>query len=172
MANKSTVTDHLVVTVKGPKSSFSFEMYFARDPARTPLLVNAVCGGDVLDGAGPAERLASRFSLRCRHRRAVLPIIRGAGDRRCEAGGCDGIRPAAKNFDPARFDIPLYHMGNNPCHDFVYETALRHPGVVVMHEANLHHLVAHVTISRGDWDTYVAECEYNGGAAALAFAHG
>jgi glycosyltransferase involved in cell wall biosynthesis/SAM-dependent methyltransferase len=77
---------------------------------------------------------------------------------------------AERPFDPALFDIALYHLGNNPWHDFVYDTALRHPGVVVMHEANLHHLVAHVTIRRGDWDGYVAECEYNGGAAALAFA--
>ena len=36
---KPTVTDHLVVNVKGPKSSFSFEMFFARDAARTPLVV-------------------------------------------------------------------------------------------------------------------------------------
>jgi len=78
---------------------------------------------------------------------------------------------AAKKFDASKFDIPLYHLGNNPYHDFVYDAAIQHPGVVVMHEANLHHLVAHVTIRRGDWDTYVAECEYNGGAAALAFAH-
>ena len=51
---------------------------------------------------------------------------------------------------------------------FVYETALRHPGVVVMHESNLHHLIADLTIKRGDWDAYVRECEYNGGAAARA----
>jgi hypothetical protein len=48
-------------------------------------------------------------------------------------------------FDPSAFDVALYHLGNNPHHDFVYETALRHPGVVVMHEANLHHLIAHLT---------------------------
>ncbi len=39
-----------------------------------------------------------------------------------------------------------------------------------MHEANLHHLIADITIRRGDWDGYLAECEYNGGAAALEFA--
>ncbi|MGD1070472.1 MAG: glycosyltransferase [Bryobacteraceae bacterium] len=77
---------------------------------------------------------------------------------------------SGQNFDPARFDAALYHLGNNPHHDFIYDTALRHPGIVVMHEANLHHLVAHVTIRRGDWDTYVAECAYNGGPEALAFA--
>jgi glycosyltransferase involved in cell wall biosynthesis/SAM-dependent methyltransferase len=73
-------------------------------------------------------------------------------------------------FDPAAFDIAVYHLGNNPHHDFVYETALRHPGVVVMHEANLHHLIAHLTIKRGDWDAYMAEVELNGGADALAAA--
>lgn len=73
-------------------------------------------------------------------------------------------------FDPRAFDIPLYHLGNNPWHDFAYETALRHPGVAVMHEGNLHHLIAHLTIKRNNWDAYLAECELNGGAAALAFA--
>jgi glycosyltransferase involved in cell wall biosynthesis/SAM-dependent methyltransferase len=73
-------------------------------------------------------------------------------------------------FDPALFDIALYHVGNNGHHGFVYETALRHPGVVVMHESNLHHLMADLTIKRGDWDAYVQECEYNGGAPAREFA--
>ena len=73
-------------------------------------------------------------------------------------------------FDPSRFDLALYHLGNNVHHDFVYETALRHPGVVVLHESNLHHLIAAVTIKRGDWDGYVRECEYEGGAAAREFA--
>jgi len=74
------------------------------------------------------------------------------------------------SYDPAGFDIALYHVGNNGFHDFVYETALRHPGVVVMHESNLHHLLAHLTIKRGDWDAYVGECEYNGGVPAREFA--
>ena len=73
-------------------------------------------------------------------------------------------------FDPARFDVALYQIGNNGHHGFVYEAALRHPGVVVMHEFNLHHLLADLTIKRGDWDAYVDECAYNGGAAARAFA--
>ena len=73
-------------------------------------------------------------------------------------------------FDPSRFDIALYQVGNNQYHDFVYETALRHPGVVVMHESNLHHLISDLTIRRDDWDGYLRECEYNGGAAARAYA--
>ena len=77
---------------------------------------------------------------------------------------------AERVFDPASADITLYHAGNNRFHEFVYEAALRHPGVVVMHESNLHHLMADLTIKRGDWDAYVRECEYEGGETALAFA--
>jgi len=68
------------------------------------------------------------------------------------------------------FDLALYQIGNNPGHAFVYEAALRYPGVVVMHESNLHHLVADMTIRRQDWDSYLREAEYNGGAEALAYA--
>src|SRR5947199_9577910 len=67
-------------------------------------------------------------------------------------------------------DIAVYQIGNNGHHGFVYETALRHPGVVVMHESNLHHLMTDLTIRRGDWDAYVRECEFEGGPAALEFA--
>src|SRR6202140_1005491 len=77
---------------------------------------------------------------------------------------------AQQSFDPSRYDMALYHVGNNGYHDFVYETALRHPGVVVMHESNLHHLIADMTIKRDDWDAYLREAEYNGGAPALAHA--
>ncbi len=77
---------------------------------------------------------------------------------------------ASAGFDPSRFDVALYQVGNNPCHSFVYEAALAHPGVVVLHEANLHHLIAETTIRRGDWDAYLREVEYAGGAAALAHA--
>ena len=45
-----------------------------------------------------------------------------------------------------------------------------HPGVVVLHEANLHHLIADVTIRRGDWDAYLQEVERNGGPEALEYA--
>src|SRR6266481_10026944 len=74
------------------------------------------------------------------------------------------------DFDPSRYDIAVYQLGNNPYHTFAYEAAMEHPGVVVMHEANLHHLIADLTIRRGDWDAYLREVEYNGGAGALAHA--
>ena len=79
------------------------------------------------------------------------------------------LRPATE-FDPAEFDETVYHIGNNPYHIYAYRAALDHPGIVVLHEFNLHHLIAAVTITRDDWDGYLAEARYNGGTEALAFA--
>jgi glycosyltransferase involved in cell wall biosynthesis/predicted SAM-dependent methyltransferase len=75
-----------------------------------------------------------------------------------------------RDFDPARYDVCLYQIGNNPYHAAAYEMALQHPGVVVIHEANLHHLIADLTIRRGDWDAYLREVEYDGGKEALDYA--
>ena len=77
-------------------------------------------------------------------------------------------KPAA--FDASRFDICVYQLGNNPYHGFVYEAAMEYPGVVVMHEANLHHLIADLTINRNDWDAYVQEVGRNHGEDAQAYA--
>ncbi|MBV8818278.1 MAG: glycosyltransferase, partial [Acidobacteriaceae bacterium] len=71
-------------------------------------------------------------------------------------------------FDPSQYDISVYQIGNNGYHDFCYEAALEYPGVAVIHEANLHHLVADLTIKRGDWDAYMREVEFNGGDMAFA----
>src|SRR5437879_4581093 len=77
---------------------------------------------------------------------------------------------ASRAFHPEEFDLALYQVGNNPHHAFAYETALQHPGVVVMHESNLHHLIADLTIRRGDWNAYLQEAELNGGRQALEYA--
>ena len=36
---KTQVTDHVNITVKGPASDVTVEVYYARDPARTPVLI-------------------------------------------------------------------------------------------------------------------------------------
>ena len=67
----------------------------------------------------------------------------------------------------ASYDRVLYQMGNNPYHGYIYDQALRVPGVLVLHEFNLHHLLAAVTISRQDWEGYFRELEYNAGQDAV-----
>jgi glycosyltransferase involved in cell wall biosynthesis/SAM-dependent methyltransferase len=73
-------------------------------------------------------------------------------------------------FDASAYDAAVYQLGNNPHHAFAYQAAMEHPGVVVLHEANLHHLIVDLTIRRGDWDGYLREVERNGGASALDYA--
>ncbi len=73
-------------------------------------------------------------------------------------------------FEPAAFDAAVYQIGNNPYHAAAYQTALRYPGVAVLHEFNLHHLVAELTIKRGDWSGYLREVEYDSGPEALVHA--
>ena len=73
-------------------------------------------------------------------------------------------------FDPGNFDTLVYQIGNNPCHAAPYETALQYAGVAVLHEFNLHHLVAELTIKRNDWDGYLREVKYDAGGRALEYA--
>jgi glycosyltransferase involved in cell wall biosynthesis/SAM-dependent methyltransferase len=73
-------------------------------------------------------------------------------------------------FDARHFDVALYQVGNNAHHEFCYQAALDHPGVAVIHEANLHHLIAEITIKRGDWDAYLRTVADEGDPAAMAYA--
>ena len=52
------------------------------------------------------------------------------------------------------FDLCIYHQGNNPYHEFVYDQAIQTPGLVVLHEHCLHHLFALKTLDRGDRVSY------------------
>jgi glycosyltransferase involved in cell wall biosynthesis/SAM-dependent methyltransferase len=57
----------------------------------------------------------------------------------------------------APFDLCIYHQGNNPAHDFVYEQAMRRPGLLVLHEHCLHHLITWRTLGQGDEEAYRRE---------------
>lgn len=59
---------------------------------------------------------------------------------------------------PARareFDRILYHLGNAPLFARIYNTALRTPGAIVLHDTVLHHLRAWQTLERGNVSAYV-----------------
>src|SRR5262249_36035942 len=67
---------------------------------------------------------------------------------------------------PPAADIALYHLGNDPdAHGWISDALLRRPGVVVLHEYVLHHLVAGVTIGRGDGRGYLNAMEREFGVA-------
>jgi glycosyltransferase involved in cell wall biosynthesis len=56
-------------------------------------------------------------------------------------------------------DVCLYHLGNNALHREAYEASLRRPGVVVLHDAVLHHYLLG-TLTR---EAYLDEFAYNYG---------
>jgi len=60
---------------------------------------------------------------------------------------------------PEHADAPLYHLGNNELHAAIYRRALEHPGVVVLHDAVLHHFL----LGQLDRAAYIEEFAYNYG---------
>lgn len=65
-----------------------------------------------------------------------------------------------------RFDALLYQIGNSaPHHAGIYRAAREIPGVVVLHEYMLHHLVRELTLDRGDGAAYVEAMRYAAGAS-------
>jgi len=66
----------------------------------------------------------------------------------------------------------IYQLGNNPFHEFVYREAMVRPGIAVLHDVVLHHLIVEMTLSRGDAEGYVAALRENHGAMGEAWARG
>jgi glycosyltransferase involved in cell wall biosynthesis len=64
-------------------------------------------------------------------------------------------------------DVALYHVGNDPdSHGWIVDALRKRPGVVVLHELVLHHLIAGITIGRGDGRGYLDAMERDGGVAS------
>jgi len=55
------------------------------------------------------------------------------------------------------YDMALYQMGNSLHHTEIYTTAIRNPGIVVLHDYTLHHFVASVTAGKGDFAKYLRQ---------------
>ncbi|HET7566550.1 MAG TPA: glycosyltransferase, partial [Gaiellaceae bacterium] len=61
-------------------------------------------------------------------------------------------------------DVALYHVGNDPdAHGWIVDALRRRPGVVVLHDFVIHHLVAGLTIGRKDGHAYLAAMEREAG---------
>ncbi len=75
------------------------------------------------------------------------------------------VRPG-RTRPVADADVALYHVGNDPdSHAWVVDALRRRPGVVVLHDFVIHHLVAGMTIGRNDGHAYLAAMEREAGAA-------
>jgi glycosyltransferase involved in cell wall biosynthesis len=95
----------------------------------------------------------------------LLPALRGRADVVVVKRGTK--RP------PRGVDLAVYHIGNNPdAHGWILDALRRSPGLVVLHDFVLHHLVAGVTIGRGDGHGYLDAMEREHGVVGRLLAHG
>ena len=82
------------------------------------------------------------------------------------------VRKGSKRA-PRGTDAALYHVGNNPdAHAWIVDALRRQPGVVVLHDFVVHHLVAGMTIGRRDGHGYLDTMEREHGVVGRLLAHG
>jgi glycosyltransferase involved in cell wall biosynthesis len=71
-----------------------------------------------------------------------------------------------------RADVRLYHVGNNAeAHGWIVEELRRAPGIVALHDFVLHHLVAGLTLGRGDRSGYLDAMQAEAGLVGRSLAH-
>jgi glycosyltransferase involved in cell wall biosynthesis len=71
------------------------------------------------------------------------------------------------------YDLPIYQLGNSWAHGFIWPYLFQFPGLVVLHDTQLHHARASTLLGRLRFDDYRREFAYNHpglsrGAAELA----
>ena len=95
----------------------------------------------------------------------LLPALRRHAD-------VEVVKRRAKR-PPRGVDLSVYHIGNNPdAHGWILDALRRAPGLVVLHDFVLHHLVAGVTIGRRDGHGYLDAMEREHGVVGRLLAHG
>jgi glycosyltransferase involved in cell wall biosynthesis len=96
-------------------------------------------------------------------------------DERClnaQIQGLQSILPLSEYDSIHRqFDLAIYQMGNNELHVPGYTLLKRRPGLTVMHDYGLHHLMAWMTARLGDFAGYARELGYALGPTGTSMAH-
>src|SRR5262249_14782239 len=68
------------------------------------------------------------------------------------------------------FDLVVYQLGNAPCHDYMWAYLAMYPGLVVLHDARLHHARARRLLNDRRFDDYRREFGYDHPDARTAVA--
>jgi glycosyltransferase involved in cell wall biosynthesis len=103
--------------------------------------------------SGIADYAAEQLPELARHC-AVLAVVEDPLAIDSAVAARTPLRAAAEAGDA---DLDLYQLGNSPTHAWVYRAALARPGVVLLHDFSLHHLVLAETVERGDAAGYLRE---------------
>lgn len=70
------------------------------------------------------------------------------------------------------YDMVIYQMGNNNYHEKIYEYLIKYPGMVVLHDYAIHHLIAHIFYNNYKSDVkYFDEVGFNHGSEAKNIAY-
>jgi glycosyltransferase involved in cell wall biosynthesis len=60
-------------------------------------------------------------------------------------------------WDAARYDLPVYQLGNGMAHEYQYDFLARHPGLLVLHDLVLHHSRAKMFLESPEARAYAAD---------------
>jgi glycosyltransferase involved in cell wall biosynthesis len=87
----------------------------------------------------------------------------------------DPVKHGARRL-PRGVDVAVYHIGNNPeAHGWIVDLMGRYhertPALVVLHDFVLHHLVAGITVGRGDAEAYRAKLHAEAGVVGRLLGH-
>jgi glycosyltransferase involved in cell wall biosynthesis len=58
------------------------------------------------------------------------------------------------------YDLIVYQLGNAPCHDYMWAYLMRYPGLVVLHDGQLHHARGRLLLHQRRDDDYRSEFRY------------
>src|SRR5438093_8065740 len=89
----------------------------------------------------------------------ILPRLSPAHtiDRVPELGAHDFVWAHRRN----PYDLVVYQLGNAPCHDYMWAYFAAYPGLVVLHDARLHHARARRLLKDRRFDDYRREFAYD-----------
>ena len=59
------------------------------------------------------------------------------------------------------YDLVVYHLGNSPYHDYMWAYLVRYPGLIVLHDGQLHHARGRYLLRHRRDDDYRAEFSFN-----------
>jgi glycosyltransferase involved in cell wall biosynthesis len=100
----------------------------------------------------------------------LLPRLAGSYAIDVFVEGHEGTGAGLRVFDAHDFlwrnalhpyDLTVYQVGNETCHDYLWPYLVRYPGLVVLHDGMLHHARARNLLARRRLDDYRAELRFN-----------
>lgn len=68
------------------------------------------------------------------------------------------------------YDVIMYHFGNNLYHKYMISLVYDYPGIAVLHDTSLFHLIAGIALERGDISYLEREMEYGYGELGVSVA--